>query len=165
MNYAPPTMLAPRGEMSPALAATLGATRGPSDAVGLEPATLFTLGDTNRTVADWRRAGSLSAEGNAKRYAREHGAAGMWRADDSLRVYYLERGRVHQRTFAPAVPTRYPSRLAQTTDATMIADPGWRVVPWWELELWTPQPGRGAATRGQAAALAAVALSLWFWIR
>lgn len=59
---------------------------------------------SNRTVSDWHKAGPNSAEANARRYARQHGAAGLWRADDSLLVFWVEADKLRRKTYRDACP-------------------------------------------------------------
>lgn len=68
---------------------------------------LFRLSDSSRTLDRWRRdrrSPCESAWAPAKRYARQHGAAGVWCADDSYRLFYMEAGKLRQRTWASARP-------------------------------------------------------------
>jgi len=53
-----------------------------------------------RVLADWR-GGGRSPWSNARRYAREHGYAGVLRADGSYRRFYRDGdgGRITQRTW------------------------------------------------------------------
>ena len=39
-----------------------------------------------------------------KRYARTHGCAAVWRADDSLRLFYMDKGKLRQKTWRHARP-------------------------------------------------------------
>lgn len=55
----------------------------------------------SRTVADWRKKG-VSHLTNVKRYAREHGAAGVLRADESYALFFMDEGKLRQRTWARA---------------------------------------------------------------
>ena len=67
----------------------------------------FHLSDAARTAGDWYKAGPYSADGNAKRYAREHGNAIVWRADDSATMYSRNTdGTLRQKTYADAAPLR-----------------------------------------------------------
>lgn len=64
----------------------------------------------NREARDWQEADSdgvvrRSIRLNARRHAKEHGAAGLWFATDKLLMYYRDhRGKVLQVTWPRAVP-------------------------------------------------------------
>ena len=64
----------------------------------------FTLNSHNRTVADWRRPLGRSPWINARNHAAEYGAAGVFRADGSFRLFYRDSDTVRQRTFSQAAP-------------------------------------------------------------
>lgn len=69
----------------------------------------FTLGACSRVLGDWRRERRDSGESvwNAiRRYARAHGAAGVWMADDSYRLFWRNGATVRQRTWRHARPIR-----------------------------------------------------------
>lgn len=71
-------------------------------------------GKSNRTLRDWNRdrtTSRSSAIGAAKRYAKLHGAAGAWRANDSFVLFYREAdGRIRQRTWRHGIPLNKESR-------------------------------------------------------
>ena len=69
----------------------------------------FILDDkSNRTLRDWnwdRTTSRGSAIGAAKRYAKEHGAAGAWRANDLFVLFYRDfDGKVKQKTWRHGIP-------------------------------------------------------------
>jgi len=67
----------------------------------------FKLDNFNsRTVCGWFHAGPHSARTNARNHALAFGAAGMWFANDSYRLIYVDSGgKVRQRTWPHAAPS------------------------------------------------------------
>lgn len=61
---------------------------------------------SSRVAQDWRsearRTGKKCFESAAKAYAQEHGAAGVFRANDSYTLYYREDGKVRRKTWKNA---------------------------------------------------------------
>ena len=67
----------------------------------------FRLSANTRTLRDWMRERRDSADpvwAAVKRYARTHGCAAVWRADDSLRLFYMDKGKLRQKTWRHARP-------------------------------------------------------------
>ncbi len=52
----------------------------------------------NKTLRDWR------GPSGAKQHAREHGVAGAWRANDSFVLFYMDAGKLRQKTWKRACP-------------------------------------------------------------
>lgn len=70
----------------------------------------FTFSEASRTLADWRRDRHNEAEPvwtAVKRYARNNGAAGVWCADDSYILFYIEDGKFRQKTWPSARPVYF----------------------------------------------------------
>jgi hypothetical protein len=69
----------------------------------------FTLNQTNRVIEDWsgHRNGmpGMGWESVARAYARKNGYAGAWRHDDSFILFYMDGGKLRQRTWKRACPT------------------------------------------------------------
>jgi hypothetical protein len=72
--------------------------------------TFDALNPAHRTLGEWRRMSLYPADHvyvrpvtTAKRYARVHGEAKVLRADDSVVRYWLDEGKVRQRTYRSVV--------------------------------------------------------------
>lgn len=63
------------------------------------------LDGPSRVLRDWNGNGR-SAWTNVRRWARKHGAAGAWLANGSFRLVFVEAGKLRQKTWPHAVPTR-----------------------------------------------------------
>ena len=62
----------------------------------------FTLdGFHNREGRRWVAKG-LGIAANARKHAKEHGNAGVWRGDDSFVLYYRDGDKVRQKTWKKA---------------------------------------------------------------
>lgn len=64
----------------------------------------FTLGAHNRTLRDWAISDKPSALTNARNHAKRHGAAGMWRADESFLLLYRDGGKIRMRLWSKGRP-------------------------------------------------------------
>lgn len=76
------------------------------------PITIHIDGETVRTMTEWRQAapyhnGTKTSPMHAARlYARKHGAAGIWRADDSFVLIYRDHDKLRQKTWRNATMCR-----------------------------------------------------------
>jgi hypothetical protein len=70
----------------------------------------FAFSETSRVLNDWRRDRRNTAESvwaAVRRYARKHGAAGVYCADDSYILFYTEDGKLRQKTWPSARPVYF----------------------------------------------------------
>ncbi len=71
---------------------------------------IFSFSKSSRTVADWRSERIYPNESVwaiMRRWARDHGAAGAWRANDSYRLFYHENGKIRQKSWRYSKPIKY----------------------------------------------------------
>lgn len=66
----------------------------------------LTENGANRMLRHWRGSRTVSGWSEAKKWAKRNGAAGVWRADGSLRVFFMESGKLRQKTWKRATPLR-----------------------------------------------------------
>tara|TARA_Y100000310_G_scaffold277439_1_gene295173 strand:+ start:248 stop:559 length:312 start_codon:yes stop_codon:yes gene_type:complete len=64
----------------------------------------------NRTLRDWNDNGR-SPMANMRRHAKEHGAAGAWRANDSFLLIYRDGERLRQKTWEHGKPIKSSNSL------------------------------------------------------
>ena len=71
------------------------------------------LNETSRIFSDWRKECRTLRHGGIedlpeaiKRYAREHGAAGVWHPDASYTLYYMDGGRLRSKKWKKATLNR-----------------------------------------------------------
>ena len=67
----------------------------------------FTFSKSSRPFADWRHDKTLKGDSplaKMRAYAREHGAAGAFKCDDSYLLIYREGDKLRQKTWASAKP-------------------------------------------------------------
>lgn len=73
---------------------------------------IVSLHDASRMLSDWRgyakEHGFESVWGAIKHYAKVNGAAGVFRADDSYRLFYRDHdGKIRQKTWRKARLAKY----------------------------------------------------------
>jgi hypothetical protein len=59
----------------------------------------------HRPTAGWRYPLAFTWEHNAKAHAKAYGEAKVWRADDSVVRYWLDNGKIRQRTYHKVIHT------------------------------------------------------------